>query len=452
MLEKYEKLNLDLKNLNNLSPESLKNVSFPNTRLKLKLESIRSEMKNVEPSITKKPREENWAIVFNYKNSGQEWEIVTRKEANTYKVRVKKRSKLVNGKMGRSTQKINNKDTYDFTANDKTDFNKKLGEALDKTIWTNRDKLPKTGWVVYDMLNKEKQDHKESKETKEKTNLKKKPINLEYDAINKEKKIERSLPNATSVEWRISRCLRFSSITDAVEDRYNIPRGLLMAMMAQEWRWDPTVINQRQSGKCDWWAGLIHIQAINAADYWMKTLDRYNKGQIDYKHWEELQKAKRETNNDLSKLSKKDDRFNPIMSIDLSARFLMNEKWWKHAKTWDDWLKCVCRYAWRGMTDYWYSVLVYWTTINAVRKNTMLSFTKEVEKVKTWKWPAKVNGVRENVNNCIKRTNNAINNFNTKLDWKEVSLDEYYKYEEWQRENYGLKEYKDYNKKHPYVK
>jgi hypothetical protein len=59
MLEKYEKLNLDLKNLNNLSPESLKNVSFPNTRLKLKLESIRSEMKNVEPSITKKPREEN---------------------------------------------------------------------------------------------------------------------------------------------------------------------------------------------------------------------------------------------------------------------------------------------------------------------------------------------------------------------------------------------------------
>jgi hypothetical protein len=47
---------------------------------------------------------------------------------------VKKRSKLVNGKMGRSTQKINNKDTYDFTANDKTDFNKKLGEALDKTI------------------------------------------------------------------------------------------------------------------------------------------------------------------------------------------------------------------------------------------------------------------------------------------------------------------------------
>jgi hypothetical protein len=50
------------------------------------------------------------------------------------------------------------------------------------------------------MLNKEKQDHKESKETKEKTNLKKKPINLEYDAINKEKKIERSLPNATSVE------------------------------------------------------------------------------------------------------------------------------------------------------------------------------------------------------------------------------------------------------------
>jgi hypothetical protein len=33
---------------------------------------------------------------------------------------------------------------------------------------------------------------------------------------------------------RVSRCLRRKPVTDAVEDRYNIPRGILMAMMAQE--------------------------------------------------------------------------------------------------------------------------------------------------------------------------------------------------------------------------
>lgn len=33
---------------------------------------------------------------------------------------------------------------------------------------------------------------------------------------------------------RVARCLRWKPVTDAVEDRYHIPRGLLMAMMAQE--------------------------------------------------------------------------------------------------------------------------------------------------------------------------------------------------------------------------
>lgn len=151
-----------------------------------------------------------------------------------------------------------------------------------------------------------------------KIDLKKNPINLWYKETHTEKKIAINLPNEYSAQWRILRCMRWKSMTDIVEDKYNIPRWLLLAMMAQEGMWDPTMPNLWW----DWGLGLIHIQGKNAEEFWLKTLPRYNEWMKDTKHWAEIVKAKKDNGNDVKKLIKVDDRFHPLMSIDCSARFL----------------------------------------------------------------------------------------------------------------------------------
>lgn len=409
---------------------------------------------NPDKWIIKQPTLKDWAVIFDYRHLWQYREIVIRKKSNgNYSVRIKKMEKLSNWNFDWKTQKNGDKDTFDFFANDKSTFNNKLWAALDKIIGKNRDKLPNTWWKVYDLLN----NSNNREVNRDKTNLKIKPIDLKYKEINKEKKVEVNFPsNQYSVEWRVTRCLRFSSITDAVEDRYWIPRWLLMALMAQEWWWDPTVINQKKWWKCDWWAWLIHMQATNAANFWLKTLQRSNNGMIDYEHGKRLQEAKRNTKNNLKELSKLDDRFNPVLSVDASARFLLNEyNNLPQNKRWiDRWLHAVNKYAWRWMADYWYSIVVYWTTINTIRnnENKIPKFSEEIEKVKKWKCAAKVNDTYENVNSCIARTKNTIRNANIKIDWEPVSLLNYRIYLNWQRNNFGLSEYNTYNKKHPYIK
>ena len=96
--------------------------------------------------------------------------------------------------------------------------------------------------------------------------------------------------------------------------------------------------------------------------------------------------------------------------------------------------------------------MVYWSTINAVRWNSMPTFSKENEKIKKWQESIVVNWTSENVNSCISRTKDAINNLNPTFNWKEIPLKIYYEYLTLQRNNYGLKEYKKYNNDHPYKK
>ena len=400
--------------------------------------------------------EYKWAIGFNYnQESGGKRQILTRKEWNTYKVRVKKWAQFPNWEDWQ-TQKFDGKETFDFEASNRKQFNVELWKALDKII-EDRQRLPKTGKTVYDMLNQGSSSI-EHNETQRKTDLRKKPIDLRFEEKNKEQNYKLDYPqNYRSVEWRITRCLRFQAITDAAEDRYWIPRWLLMAMMAQEWWWDPTVINQRSSKNanktCDGWAGLIHIQAANAAHYWLKTLPRSTSAMVDYEHWEKLEAAKRENKNNLAKLSELDDRFNPVLSVDVAARYIMDYCGWKNKTTWEQWMDAICKYAWRWLQDYGYAVLVYWTTINKIRWNNLPSFKdKEINKVIKWEGSAMINWQRERTDLCIKRTQNAMNNLHPKLDGEEASLGDYYAYQKSQWDNYGLQQYIDFNKEHPYVK
>lgn len=119
------------------------------------LNFLKSNIKfNIELWITRQPRLEKWAAVFNYKYMWWNWEIVTRKTSNDhYSVRIKKKIKFPDWKFDWQTQRNGGRETFDFIASDKIAFNRNLWVALNKIIWENRERLPRTGWIVYNLLN-----------------------------------------------------------------------------------------------------------------------------------------------------------------------------------------------------------------------------------------------------------------------------------------------------------
>lgn len=132
--------------------------------------------------ITKQPTLENWAAVFGYKYMWWKWEIVTRKESNgKYSVRIKKWLKLPNWKEWWQTQKNGSNETFPIIANDKLTFNRKLWVALDTIIWKNRDRLPTTGWKVYDLLNPDKSTPKKPEWKSESTEKRNSKFDTRYE-------------------------------------------------------------------------------------------------------------------------------------------------------------------------------------------------------------------------------------------------------------------------------
>jgi hypothetical protein len=163
--------------------------SNENPREKLRRETnetlnwLKNKVKlNNDPWITKQPTLENWAAVFGYKYMWWKWEIVTRKESNgKYSVRIKKWLKLPNWKEWWQTQKNGSNETFPIIANDKLAFNRKLWVALDTIIWKNRDRLPTTGWKVYDLLNPDKSTPKKPEWKSESTEKRNSKFDTRYE-------------------------------------------------------------------------------------------------------------------------------------------------------------------------------------------------------------------------------------------------------------------------------
>lgn len=267
---------------------------------------------------------------------------------------------------------------------------------------------------------------------KKSLSIKEKPIHLSYTEINKEKELRITFPDRYSAQGRILRCMRWKSATDAVEDRYGIPRWLLMAMMAQEGMGDPTMPNLWWDG----WLWLIHIQAKNAADYGLKTLPRYNEGMIDTKHGQEIENAKDKYNNDLKQLIKVDDRFHPIMGLDCSARFLKNIYNSTEAGK-DRWINALRRYSGRKLNDYLWPVVKYRILINQYTGDPLPDFSKntndEITKMKNAKQVT-----LGNVNVPINIVETSIKKLNITLDGEPKTYEEYLKYFKSQVQNYWL--------------
>ena len=232
--------------------------------------------------------------------------------------------------------------------------------------------------------------------------LKTKPsgIQLVEKKEKKDKLILHNFPKDNEVAGRVMRCLRRKALTDEAEKKYGIPQNLLLAMMAQEGLWDPTLPNimnrktdektgKKKITKSDWGLGLIHIQGANAEDYGLKV--------IQTKPWEKNSRAMQDTilwkkilslyehTQDTNKLAKYDDRWNPVLAVDVAARFLrdMYERYGAD-KGKDAWIYALNRYSWRKRTDYATKVISYWTLLDQYEyreKSQIPDFSKEVNDV-----------------------------------------------------------------------
>lgn len=293
------------------------------------------------------------------------------------------------------------------------------------------------GKKIYDSFMEEsefgKDDIKENARELPVYSLKDKPIDLWYHQYVEDKKlILKNMPgNKFNTISRVSRCLRWKPITDAVEDRYGIPRWLLMGMMAQEWMWDPTMPNMppKDYKYGDVWLGLIHIQAVNAHDFGLKTLPRSTNKMVDRVHWKLIDEALSSCNKDISKLVKLDDRFHPVLAVDCSARFLMNCK----RRVWngtDSWMHALKKYSARSYSDYCVKVIKYWTAVNNV----------------TWdgfpEWFSQdVNTLMSNKTKDTKYVVDNLNKLSFVIDGEESGYDEYLAFFEQSMQNFYLGEY-----------
>ena len=105
------------------------------------LGDLKKEVKDNTKTWTEKPREWNWAIIFNYesKSTNEKWEIVTRKQWDTYNVRVKKRILFPAWKDWKTNQ------TFDFSAEDSTKFNEEFLKIINDNIPVSKKDMKKRG-------------------------------------------------------------------------------------------------------------------------------------------------------------------------------------------------------------------------------------------------------------------------------------------------------------------
>lgn len=113
------------------------------------------------------------------------------------------------------------------------------------------------------------------------------------------------------------RALRFQNITEAVEKRYGIPDGILLAMMVQETHGVQLLPN----GANDGGFGLIHMQPLLARKYNLKTYKNSSK-KIDHEQGRELRSRLVQNKFQLEKVYHLDERLDMLKNIDAAGRMI----------------------------------------------------------------------------------------------------------------------------------
>lgn len=239
---------------------------------------------------------------------------------------------------------------------------------------------------------------------------------------------------STTHEGKILRTLRYKNVTDAVESRYNLPPGILSAMIMEE----STGVDLLPNARGDGGFGLCHMQGSTAAEYGLKTFhecdalvcngkdERSCKDSNDtlQDHAGKLAEFMRQNSGDRKKLVEADERLNILLNIDAAGRMLATgisgPKLSGSLSDLGPLRRAIARYS--GAYNY----KKYWEDICSNMKDlTNPEVIQKIEKDFNHKNPnLKIDGVR--------------------ADFKEYVV----KFQE-QHKNYGLEEYKKLTKYAP---
>ena len=265
----------------------------------------------------------------------------------------------------------------------------------------------------------------------------KKPLDLNYKNIIKDKKIsiDRSSSDVTN---RVVRVLRFADISDKIESLYGIPNGLLLALAAHESTWNPLLPNLWWDG----WAWLSHIQWINAKRFWLSTLPLYNNKMVDREHGKKIKQALEKSSMHMEYMIDKDDRFHPVLGLDVVWRFILDLKRWKSRNhSWQDlWLHILKWYSGRW-DSYIYEILDYWYTIQSYRWKKLPRFSEWYENY--IKWLENNVDIRKKLidGEDVVEWTRTHTWFRSQIDGQSVSTEEYFQYFKDRLVNYEFDKY-----------
>lgn len=268
----------------------------------------------------------------------------------------------------------------------------------------------------------------------------KKPLDLHYVHKVEDKKINTEWSSSDVVN-RIVKVLRFADITDEIESIYGIPNGLLLALAAHESTWNPLLPN----GWGDGGAWLSHIQGINAKNFWLTTLPLSTNRMIDRLHGAKIKEELQNSKQRMAYMINKDDRFHPVLWLDVVWRFVIHlEKVKSKKHTWSDlWIHVLKWYSARW-DKYVHEILKYRYTIQSYRWKDIPTFSR-------W-YQDYISSLSSDVairkklidGKDVKVGNVEHNWFKAKIDWKYVSTKDYFQYFEDRLVNYEFDKYKTF--------
>lgn len=209
----------------------------------------------------------------------------------------------------------------------------------------------------------------------------------------------------TSEDGILLRVLRFKNIADAVDRRYSLPENTVLAFVAQETGGADILPN----GSGDGGVGLAHSQPATAHEYGLVVYQGCKK-LVSHAHGRAIASLIASKKSDRRKLVGHDDRFHPVINLDMVGRVLALNMSLAKAEKLDPLQYATLRYSGRPE---------YWGKIQSFRK--LLGDKARIEKVRV-----------------------AFNKANPRLlvNGKRGGFDEYIATCAEQNRNYGLDTYK----------
>lgn len=169
------------------------------------------------------------------------------------------------------------------------------------------------------------------------------------------------------IKGKLLRALRFQNISDAVEERYNLPRHIILAMMMEE----SSGVDCLPNGLGDGGFGLCHMQSIVAKEFGLQVYQncsamvcngtdprscKDSKGRL-FNHARDLKELIHKNESNRQTVIRYDERLSPVLNLDAVGRMLASHMDGRPIKGFGPLRTAIARYA--GLynyKDYWRDV------------------------------------------------------------------------------------------------